>query len=186
MTIIKTLVELAQALEHDMNVQVKAGSDWESFNRICTFNYAKDKLKEGRIRIAPKLKAIDLSVLVSSGIDCDFSCDGDFSSPMIGKLAMVEKPSLFVVYRPFPAAPYPPYRHCQPRMNYWHSWYGDKCPLPRGLIIEARVLSVGGDISESTLCTSDELYWGNRYKEARIIAFKVTGLADGYCWPWEV
>jgi len=73
------------------------------------------------------------------------------------------------------------YKYCRPRMNHWHAWNGGDCPLPEGLIVDARLR----DDYLSENANTNSLIWTKNTGHNNVIAFKVTGIAEGYRWPWE-
>lgn len=131
-------------------------------------------------------KPIDLSILIESGIDCEFwthtLANGEPDVRYVSPLKMFYKNDAgnCVAYHKAGTTPF-----CRPRMNHWHSWAGGECPVPEGLIGEMMFRS--GRKSTITL-KLDTLNWfySDIIPESDIIAFKVTNLADGYCWPWDI
>lgn len=124
-------------------------------------------------RIKPAKKAVDLSVLIKSGIDCEFWSGN--KSKNIHKLMCISNKDYKAKGRKY-------YNKCRPRMDNWHSWQGGDCPLPEGFIIDVttrdnRILK-GKEVQD--------LRWGFKKLEGDIIAFKVIGLAEGWCYPWQV
>jgi hypothetical protein len=135
-------------------------------------------------RIKPTKKVIDLSVLIESGIDCEFS-DCDFKQYTgVGSLSSI----LGGQTQPFvlsDAVGYnnAKYEQCRPRMNHIHAWQGDECPLPEGFRVKVWWRSGGeGDAGDAFHL---DLRWSNEKRQSDIIAFEVLGLADGYVMPWE-
>lgn len=68
--------------------------------------------------------------------------------------------------------------------NKWNLWWTGKCPLPEGVNIEASTRGC-------TICSSAATYleWGHHphyHPDQQIIAYRVTGLEDGYVYPDEV
>ena len=130
-------------------------------------------------RIKPTKKVIDLSVLIESGIDCEFDDALDFDEDMlrIGFLTRIN------------CSGYPyslgcdVYFFCQPRMNHKHAWQGGECPLPEGF--EVKVWLRDDDYDEKSRRLVSELIWSHNNTSSDIIAFEVLGLADGYVMPWE-
>ena len=131
-------------------------------------------------RIKPTKKVIDLTVLIESGIDCEFS--DDFSSHLtIGTLLRITD-----------CASYPyetdnskdeVHGECRPRMNHIHAWQGGECPLPEGFRVKFWWRSgEEGDVGDAFYLG---LRWSNEKRESDIIQFEVLGLADGYVMPWE-
>ena len=131
-------------------------------------------------RIKPTKKVIDLSVLIESGIDCEFS--DDFSSHLtIGTLLRITD-----------CASYPyetdnskdeVHGECRPRMNHIHAWQGGECPLPEGFRVKFWWRS--GEEGDAGDAFYLGLRWSNEKRESDIIQFEVLGLADGYVMPWE-
>ena len=134
-------------------------------------------------RIKPTKKVIDLSVLIESGIDCEFSDEESFGLNFLGTLTDQEGRDYhkysgnsgdgFVRYA----------KYCRPRTKYIHAWQGGECPLPEGFMVE--VWYRGGGESVRPIASGNGLYWAWNYKPSDIIAFEVLGLADGYVMPWE-
>lgn len=128
-------------------------------------------------RVKPELKPIDLSVLIKSGIDCEFSESNTTGVRYIGKLC-----SAGADYsRALTNNRFDTWACCRPRMNHLHAWAGGNCPLPEGLEVEVTFR----DRSPITARTGPEFRWDHRGTSYDIIAFEVLGLQDGYCWPWE-
>jgi len=133
----------------------------------------------GVIASAAEKKVVDLSVLIESGIDCDFwdLCYEDLME--IGKLAEITSSY---------AAPYVKAGHastfeaCRPRMNHPHAWQGGDCPLPVGF--EVRITQRCGFQRTSSMGVTG-YRWVHEGKGHDIIAFEVLGLADGWVMPWE-
>jgi hypothetical protein len=125
-------------------------------------------------RIKPTKKVIDLSVLIESGIDCEFSDDGIESR--IGKLLSIKEDGTFISEDWV-------WSSCRPRMNHIHAWQGGDCPLPEGF--EVKVWLRGGLVEERVSVA--ELQWSHPITDINsgIIYFEVLGLADGYVMPWE-
>lgn len=127
------------------------------------------------IRIKPKLKPVDLSVLIESGIDCEFSSH-EFRDPSIGKLSGV---AITHYQRYRSNGPVSGYDHCRPRMNHIHAWQGGECPVPEGLIIGIYSTFGGIRAEQQVVVGQNSIDWHS------VVAFEVLGLADGYCWPWD-
>lgn len=119
-------------------------------------------------------KPVDLSVLIESGIDCEFSFDWK-SKPSIGQLLKIDGNKYTSDVGHY-------YNYCLPRMNHWQSWQGGECPLPEGIVVET--IYREDSMPEKNVVT--DLFWKHHSEADDIIAFKVIGLADGYCWPWEI
>tara|TARA_R110001606_G_scaffold309647_1_gene456624 strand:- start:216 stop:767 length:552 start_codon:yes stop_codon:yes gene_type:complete len=129
-------------------------------------------------RIKPTKKVIDLSVLIESGVDCEFS--DDFSSHLtIGTLLRITD---------CPSYPYETdnskdevHGECRPRMNHKHAWQGGECPLPEGFMV--KVFLRDGCVNSNKVTNFSQ--WSHTKSGNDIIAFEVLGLADGYVMPWE-
>jgi hypothetical protein len=140
---------------------------------------AQDDLAE---LMKPTKKVIDLSVLIESGIDCEFK--DDFSSHItIGTLLRITD---------CPSYPYETdnskdevHEECQPRMNHKHAWQGGECPLPEGFRV--RVWRRGMH-KPLLIKNPQEIDWTyDSDSDEDIICFEVLPkLADGYVMPWEV
>jgi len=130
-------------------------------------------------RIKPRLIPVDMSVLVDSGIDCEFY-HGD-SERVIGKLCGVGD-TYDGIYRRSLGRGCVAHSHCQPRMNHVHVWLGGDRPLPDGVMVKVWTRGGGGD-SGGGQCSARTWHHSNNVGD--IVAFEVLGLAPGYCWPWE-
>ena len=124
-------------------------------------------------RIKPTKKVIDLSVLIESGIDCEFSDSGDDKNWHINKVAEgIYQDSLYGTE----LGEY--FEQCQPRMNHKHAWPEGECPLPEGFEVKVWFRSGG----HTVVTTRSGNYWGIN---GDTMCFEVLGLADGYVMPWE-
>ena len=125
-------------------------------------------------------KVIDLSVLIESGIDCEFSDESEFlcMNTRIANLRVVDRgPSWYASNSPNQ------YLYCRPRMNHKHAWQGGECPLPEGFRVKFWWRS--GEEGDAGDAFYLGLRWSNEKRESDIIQFEVLGLADGYVMPWE-
>jgi len=121
--------------------------------------------------IYPPTKVIDLSVLIESGIDCEFSDNkNDWFVGLLVNFSDID-------YRD----PIARWKYCRPRMNHVHAWMGGKCPLPDGLLIKLHFRFHAP--REETVY--NELRWGCNDMASDIIAFEVLGKAENYMFPWE-
>ncbi len=123
--------------------------------------------------VPPEPKKIDLSVLISSGIDCEF-WDKDKESQVypIGTLLRIEAGTTTRYIDNLGDS----YKHCRPRMNgFIHAsptgW--DKCPLPEGFTL--KIWNRQMDDRPST-SGSQITFWVN------VTMFQVTGLQE----EWEL
>jgi hypothetical protein len=132
-------------------------------------------------RIKPAKKVIDLSVLIGSGIDCEFRDDiGERTN--IGKLLEIMNADLHMYPYITGNSPDKYYAQCQPRIHHKHAWQGGECPLPEGFEVKVWLRS-GGHTKNIRLVS--ELIWSHNNISSDIIAFEVLGLADGCVLPWE-
>jgi len=138
--------------------QYTYGDGWYDSNRGPCFHSIKS---EWRVVIPSKVTPVDMSVLVGSGIDCEFW--GLKGANYNGQLVCITD------------APEYKYRslgdfwdRCKPRMNYWFSAmnFRDADKL-------VKELRAAGFAVEQT------------YTTGPTIEFRITGLADDRCWPWE-
>lgn len=154
-----------------------ATNDWEDID--ChpvwgpTTNYRRKLTK----------KPVDLSVLIKSGIDCEFvysNATNHRDRLIIEKLTEITSNDYATRYV---NSNEKAHLYCKPRMNHWHYWDGGDCPLPEGIKVSVKTLRCAAYDGD---CLS--FSWGRKIRavDGNIIAFKVLGLADGYCWPWEV
>jgi len=167
-----TLTELAQAIDsgcREFQYYDPDKEEWFDFSGPFVApsilgNYFINP-KHWRIKSPPEpeLKTVDLSVLVDSGIDCEFWHDAPSVGGYIGQLGSigVHEYQLNQVMSGGRKC----YPFCRPRLDHWQSLMNK--PIPS--IKFKRILSDAG--FEFKL-------------DGRHILF--TGLADGYCYPWEV
>lgn len=165
------MAELFSALSEGKSLQIKRGSsgEWED-----TRDYPVVYGDISNWRVKPELKPVDLSVLIESGIDCEFWDKIGAISTSIKTLTGIDS-SLQYPYLNTAHS----YKYCQPRHDYWHVWLGGDCPLPRGFVIDCMLRN--GNTYENAV----DLSWEHAGYGSDIIAFKVLRLADGYCYPWE-
>ena len=121
-------------------------------------------------RIKPTKKVIDLSVLIESGIDCEFSDSGD-KNWHINKVAEgIYQGSLYSTE----LGEY--FEQCKPRMNHKHAWQSGECP------IEGFVARAWYDKEDFlTVHTSfNSIDW------SKIMYVEFLEVEHGYVMPWEV
>lgn len=180
----------------DFYQQVADGGEMEleggyGIGRVTNLNGPNMYSLTNKWRIKPKKKVVDMSVLIDSGIDCEFSNNG--STWGAGKLVNIDTPT--PIEREDPPKEYlylkdyiglhnRPYRYCRLRMNHVHAWQGGECPLPEGVLVKVWYRRMGFAHISSSDYIDDWRHDGDY--DTNIIAFEVIGLADGYCWPWEV
>ena len=124
-------------------------------------------------RIKPTKKVIDLSVLIGSQIDCEFSLNGEFW--YVDKLSQILREG-------YSGKVYAEWKYCRPRMNHKHAWQGGECPLPEGFMVNVWFRNNQYQPNEHL---SASVRWEHDGDLDDIIAFEVLGLADGYVMPWE-
>ena len=121
-------------------------------------------------RFEPAKKVIDLSVLIESGIDCEFSDSGD-KNWHINKVAEgIYQGSLYSTE----LGEY--FEQCKPRMNHKHAWQSGECP------IEGFVARAWYDKEDFlTVHTSfNSIDW------SKIMYVEFLEVEHGYVMPWEV
>lgn len=130
----------------------------------------------------PKLKPVDLSVLVDSEIDCEF---GSEAGLLIGPLTAItgfEKAEN--VYHSLGGHWG---RQCRPRMNHIHAFHND-FRLPEGLVVRVHFIDGTGK-RRTKVYPSDKDPIRETSAENGIVSFvvgvEVLELADNFCWPWE-
>lgn len=131
----------------------------------------------------PKLKPVDLSVLVDSGIDCEFQYH-DSESWFVDRLEFSGSTLL-----PFkPKTWKSPASRCRPRMNHVYAFHND-FRLPEGLVVRVHFIDGTGK-RRTKVYPSDKDPIRETSAENGIVSFavgvEVLELADNFCWPWEV
>jgi len=120
-------------------------------------------------------KVIDLSVLIESGIDCEFS-EG------ISWFFSTLKHHSNGVYMDVTSSVWD---KCRPRMNHIHAWQGGECPLPEGFIVRLTKWSVHVPHISHIELTTKQWISSKANEHTTVQAFEVLGVADGYVMPWE-
>jgi hypothetical protein len=110
---------------------------------------------EWRVVMPTVLTPVDMSVLVGSGIDCEF---WDLKGVYNGHLVAITSAPEYRAIGDF-------WDRCKPRMNYWFSCKNFKSS---STIVEN--LELAGFVVESCIAFTH---------------FQITGIAEGRCWPWE-
>ena len=150
-------------------------STWESVTNVPSITSSRSLW-----RIKPTQKVINLSALIDSQIDCEFS--DDFSSHLtIGTLLRITDCASY----PYETGNSKDEVHgeCKPRMSHIHAWQGGDCPLPEGFRVKVWWRSGGeGDAGDAFHL---DLRWSNEKRQSDIIQFEVLGLADGYVMPYD-
>ena len=135
-------------------------------------------------RIKPKKKVIDLSVLIDSNIDCEFTDDLDFYLPV----KRIYRPNIKRYCRLieglrkedgtanfFKCEFYKFWPYCRPRMNHIHAWMGGKCPI-EGFVVRAW-FDKEDFVTVNT--SSKSINWSN------IMYVEFLEVEHGYFMPWE-
>ena len=119
----------------------------------------------------PTKKVIDLSVLIESGIDCEFSDHTNFH--LVLKRSLIEARETGTGR--FRCELRDLWKYCRPRMNHKHAWLHNNCP------IEGFVVRAWFDKEDfTTVDTSFNIInWNN------VIWVEFLELEDGYVMPWE-
>lgn len=129
-----------------------------------------------------KRKSVDLSVLIDSGIDCEFGEANCYIKAGLENIITYGDGKVAYQARDLGNR----YSKCRPRMNHIHAWQGGECPLPEGFIVDVWYRDIDDETDSDTgrgLAT--QMQWAHEHYGNDIIAFEVIGLADGYCYPWE-
>ena len=126
-----------------------------------------EQLKEAK-------NVIDLSVLIGSGIDCEFKDDID-KHITIGPLLEIKDDDwdMYPYTAGNSADKY--YAQCQPRMKHKHPWLHNKCPI-EGFVVRA------WDVKENFLTvhtSSNNIDW------SLIMHIEFLEVEHGYVMPWE-
>ena len=170
----KEMIAVMQAYEDGKQIEYKSNvngwvsvenPNWDWVNRIY--------------RIKPTKKPVQLSVLIDSGIDCEFSDDGFDHIDLAKLVELFDDKGPYNYQAIMNDGLRPNFKHCRPRMNHIHAWQGGICKLPKGVEVKVQLRS-GEWVKES------EGVWKHLGVTYDIIAFEVIGLADGYCYPWQI
>ena len=140
-------------------------------------------------RVAEKQdKIVDMSCLVGSDVDCEFTNLVDFDiqpyHTAVGCLTGFDNSTNknYAIHNDVNT-----YRQCRVRQDHWHSWQGGgECPLPEGLLIQLKFGKEQAYDSETRAEYSGERFnkvWRLTTTDYRIVAFKVIGTAEG--WKYE-
>jgi hypothetical protein len=121
-------------------------------------------------RIKPAKKVIDLSVLIGSGIDCEFRDDIDKHITIGPLLEITDDRYPYTTGNHFDI-----HAQCQPRMKHKHPWLHNKCPI-EGFVVRA------WDVKENFLTvhtSSNNIDW------SLIMHIEFLEIEHGYVMPWE-
>ena len=124
-------------------------------------------------RIKPELKAIDLTPLIESGLDCEFWDDSAMPFRVFKLWDIVEREG--TRYLDTDGAVY--WKNCQPRMKHIHYWAGEsaKCPIPEGF--EVRLYFRDGT---SHILKGGVYRWTHTGGRADIIGVEFIAVKEGY------
>ena len=119
-------------------------------------------------------KVIDLSVLIESGIDCEFKYGID-KHITIGPLLEIKDDDwdMYPYTAGNSADKY--YAQCQPRMKHKHPWLHNKCPI-EGFVVRA------WDVKEDFITvhtSSNNIDW------SLIMHIEFLEIEHSYVMPWE-
>ena len=117
-------------------------------------------------RIKPKLKPVDMSVLIASGIDCEFTSRSDKSHWDIGKLKGIDS----FYYPTWDAA----HMYCRPRMNHIHAWQCQS--FNEAIEFRCKLVEAGFIFSFDTL----------EYLNGVVLLLWNLDKASDREWPWEM
>lgn len=141
----------------------------------CLESVARQAYELACAKEKPELKKIDMSRCIESAIDCEF-CDQDEADVRIEKLMSIHGGNFY--------DPSEHWDYCHPRMNHIHACpVGfDESPLPEGFKI--KIYRRDGNETKGLSVDFATFNQGREYRISKndIIAFEVTGIADG----WEL
>lgn len=118
--------------------------------------------------VIPKKKKIDMTRLIASQVDCEFTDHNGRS--YISKLDKIDK--YFWSDKNNHGCGGEP--KCKPRHNHLHAFVGSTNPLPDGVLVKVRNFNTL--VMSGTAVTSQDIMWQN------VIHFEVIGPADGFEW----
>lgn len=125
--------------------------------------------------VKPAKGVIDLSRVIASGIDCEFSDKPVWTNAIIGRLVRRVSGEGYACDANLV------WSHCRvrqfPHVHFWGGGY--KRPLPEGLVV--RVIFREYGLHHKTIITGQE-----PFKWQCVVGFKVLGVADGWRYEWEV
>jgi len=130
----------------------------------------------------PEKKIIDLSTMIDSDIDMEFTNLIDFEiqpyHSAIGRLTGfdISTNNNYAIHNGINK-----FSKCRIRQKYWHSWNGGKRPIPEGLAGAIRLRNK----SIAYLNTTDKWEHDGVLTDCDIIAFWIDGTANDYKYEWE-
>jgi len=158
----KGLSEFYQQVADGGEMQILYKNRWSKAESGPDLDYSPEYW---RVVMPPKVTPVDMSVLVGSGIDCEFWDEGELK--ILGALNGFEKSSVTTrnYYIDMTGTLF---ELCKPRMGYWFSAMNFKDADK--LVKELRAAGFAGE---------------QTYTTGPTIEFRITGIADDRCWPWE-
>ena len=137
-------------------------------------------IKDWRVVIPPKIKKIDLSMMVGSDIDMEFG-KAHKVQYHINKLLRIDSYNKFLTVK---GEVWDKCRirqdHWHFRQDRWHYWNGiSNCPLPEGLIVNF-ICREEGLATVHKHCDYKNWVWKDVPDDGDIIAFRVLGAAEGW------
>jgi len=159
-------IQVMQAFEDGKQIETKYLSEpyWEA---IINPTWDWDSFT---YRIKQEQKPVDLSVLIDSGIDCEFSNYKDFAYPCYGPLEDDINPE--ENYAPKFNAMGTPY--CRPRMNHIHAWQCQS--FNEAIEFRCKLVEAGFIFSFDTL----------EYLNGVVLLLWNLDKASDREWPWEM
>lgn len=152
--------DFCRAVADGETIQIRQCAGWlnatleDGLDRMCG--------NPAQVRIAPTLTPVDMSVLVGSGIDCEFFENGQ-GVDSISPLVKIERDAKNEYVDQFGAYS----QRCRPRMDHWHSLFG--MGIDEGDNLVERLRDAGFDIERSG-CKGHVRFGGVKPK---------------FCMPWE-
>ena len=120
-------------------------------------------------------KVIDLSVLIDSQIDCEFTDNQSNERKYIGKLVSLIKSDNLPFVLGDNQLKMASFRYCQPRMNHKHAWLHGECPIA-GFVVRAWV---DKEDFLTVHTSSNSIDW------SKIMYVEFLEVEHGYVMPWE-
>jgi hypothetical protein len=147
---IKNMEEFGKAIDDNQHIEYQSMVGWKTFDKDWLVVDIANEVSEGRVRIRPEFKKIDLAILINSGIDCEFSYDVE--QWFVAPLTHIERQF-------YEAKGGTAFEYCRPRMNHWMSW--ENVPEDKSNDIERWL--------------SEHFEWDNLGS-----SFIITGIKEGY------
>ena len=175
--------DIVNEVDHSARIKKPEGAGMNTNSLEQNIERVQKELDEMKAKLKAEnessKKPVDLSVVIRSGIDCEFGeAMTEAPATVVGALESIY-PDVSRSYKKLNGGWW---SYCAPRMAYWHPWRGGDCPLPDGLKTEMEFRSGAA----ATTTAPSDLQWDHIKSGGDIIAFRVIGLEEGYCWPWEI